>query len=407
MGKTKRKHICLLFSRNSKADRERLVGVLSSAGGRRDWDVRILNASSPDFTRECRRMLVGWMPDGIVYSDPRACRRLLKEVGTDFSGRLVEIDYHTPDLTPDVRITVDDELLARKAVGLFLNRGYRSIAFYGSALTGENAHAARRLSAARGAALADGAEFSFFEPGRAHAIWSEDLEHAAAWLKSLSKPCGVLAYADEEARDVYDACRVAGLSIPEQVAVIGIDNELDLCESSRPTLTSIQPAFERSGILAAEALADCLSGKLRRTARLQTYGIDQIVERASTHDVRGFRRLAVAVDEILRKEAFGPLTVAELARRLNTSTRTLQLSYRKACGETISRRLQNLRLSRIKDLLLKTELPITEVALSAGYSTLASAQSAFRRQSGVSMRDYRKRSFPESSSGSRPAAPVF
>ena len=390
MGKLVKKRVCLLFSRNSKADRERLVGVLRVASERTGWDVRILNASSPDFLRECRRMLVNWTPDGIIYSDPRVCRRLLGEVGTPFIGRLVELDYHTPDLSPDVRITVDDDLLARTAVELFLNRGYKSIAFYSSIFASETTHAARRLSAAQTTAQTAEAEFSSFAPGRSHAIWSEDLEHAAEWLKSLPKPCGVLAYADEEARDVYDACRVAGLSIPEQVAVIGIDNELDLCESSRPTLTSIQPAFEQSGILAAEALDTCFVRKCANKTRQLAYGIDRLVERASTQDVRGFRRLAAAVNEILRKEAYGPLTVADLARRLNTSTRMLQLSYSKACGETISNRLQTLRLAKIKELLTKSGLPISEIATAAGYSGLAAAQSAFHRQFGLSMRDYRK-----------------
>ena len=390
MKKITTKRVCLLFSRNSKADHERLVGVLRVASERTDWDVRILNASSPDFLRECRRMLVNWTPDAIIYSDPRACRRLLGEMGTPFSGNLVELDYHTPDLSPDVRITVDDGLLARTAVELFLNRGYKSIAFYGSIFASETEHAARRLAAAQSTAQTGKAAFSSFAPGRSHAIWSEDLEHAAEWLKSLPKPCGVLAYADEEARDVYDACRVAGLSIPEQVAVIGIDNELDLCESSRPTLTSIQPAFEQSGVLAAETLATRLVRTRTNKTRQLAYGIDRLVERASTQDVRGFRRLAAAVNEILRKEAYGPLTVADLARRLNTSTRMLQLSYSKACGETISNRLQTLRLAKIKELLTKSDLPITEIATVAGYSGLAAAQSAFHRQFGLSMRDYRK-----------------
>lgn len=392
MGKFMKKRICLLFSRNSKADRERLVGVLRVASEQTGWDVRILNASSPDFLRECRRMLVNWTPDGIIYSDPHVCKRLLGEVGTTFAGHLVELDYHTPDLSPDVRIMVNDDLLARTAVELFLNRGCKSIAFYGSIFASEAAHAARRLAAAQRTAWTNGAEFSSFEPGRSHAIWSEDLEHAAEWLKSLPKPCGVLAYADEEARDVYDACRVAGLSIPEQVAIIGIDNELDLCESSRPTLTSIQPAFEQSGVLAAKTLCVCLTRKRTNKTHQLVYGIDQLVERASTQDVRGFRRLAAAVNEILRKEAYRPLTVADLARRLNTSTRMLQLSYNKACGETISNRLQTLRLARIKELLSKSNLPITEIAMAAGYSGIATAQSAFHRQFGVSMREYRKTS---------------
>ena len=109
----------------------------------------------------------------------------------------------------------------------------------------------------------------------------------AQWLLTLPKPCGVMAYADEEARDVFDACRVAGIPIPEQISVIGIDNELDLRESSHPTLTRILPAFEQSGFVAAKELGRTFDSGRKRNTRILSYGIAQVVERASTRDVNG------------------------------------------------------------------------------------------------------------------------
>ena len=371
-----------------QAAREVIAGVLRFAAKHPEWDVQMRgnHPSNDGFTLD-----PNWKPDGLIIDDAWRTHEGEKLLaipslrGVVFTSTLPPTGFRVTHES----VATDDRALAVTAAKLFRQHGLTNFAFIGT--RGDERWCEARKRFFRAALKDAGFGLSVYKsPRSARKDWSEERKAMAEWIKSLPKPCGVLAYADEEARDVYDACRVAGLSIPEQVAVIGIDNELDLCESSRPTLTSIQPAFEQSGILAAEALDTCFVRKCANKTRQQAYGIDRLVERASTQDVRGFRRLAAAVNEILRKEAYGPLTVADLARRLNTSTRMLQLSYSKACGETISNRLQTLRLAKIKELLSKSKLPITEIAAAAGYSGLIAAQSAFRRQFGLSMRDYRK-----------------
>ena len=134
-----------------------------------------------------------------------------------------------------------------------------------------------------------------------------NLRHLADWLTSLPKPCMVFAYADNRAPAVIDACHLAHLSIPDQVSVIGIDNDPEICEMVQPTLTSVYPDFERSGYLAAQALHRILrAGKRPRKPIVYHYGVKTIVERGSTQDLRGGGRLVSQAQQIIAESLADP-----------------------------------------------------------------------------------------------------
>ena len=119
------------------------------------------------------------------------------------------------------------------------------------------------------------------------ANWSSELYRLADWLTNLPKPCGIMAYADICAKRIYDACHIARLPIPDQIRIIGIDNDINLCENLSPTLTSIEPDFERSGYLAGRLLFDRLrKSSPPKPTRLE-FGTKSVIERASTQDVKG------------------------------------------------------------------------------------------------------------------------
>lgn len=379
--------ILLLFSRNSKADRERLTGALRFIRENPRWDVRVANASSFDFRNEIRHAVSGWQPDGVIYSDPAICAKLLTLLAK--RPRLAEIDYHTPDLHPQIRVSVDDAVLARSAAQLFIRRGYRHLAYFGTGFSREALHSSARSDGIRGVAIDTNASFSAYAPAKLGAGRSHDLNSAARWLRKLSKPCGILAYADEEARDLYDAALLAGISIPHQISIIGIDNEADICDNLSPTLTSVFPDFELSGRIAAQTL----TGNLKTRKRVSlSYGVREIVERASSQDVSGAGRIASAVNELLRTEAtHADTTVAGLAGRLNMSRRLMEIHYKSVMGRTIQDELHRIRLENAKKLLAESDMPIGEIALNCGYRTVIAAQAIFKRRIGMPMRDYRTR----------------
>ena len=118
-------------------------------------------------------------------------------------------------------------------------------------------------------------------------------EALSRWLLSLPKPCAVFAAFDQLARLVLEACADCGLSVPEQILVLGVDNEEFLCELTVPTLSSIQLDFESSGYMAGELCEAMLGGRDIASGPIR-YGIRGIVERESTQDVHGAARSGVA-----------------------------------------------------------------------------------------------------------------
>lgn len=179
-------------------------------------------------------------------------------------------------------------------------------------------------------------------------------------------------------------------SVPEQISIVGIDNQVELCENANPSLTSIWPDFEQCGFLAAQTLHDILrNGRPRRPLRL-SYGLKDIVERNSTLDQRGGGRLVSQVLKILQSDyANARLNVPDVARRLNVSRQLLDLRFREILGHSVHAELERLRLDKARQLLKGTDFPIGEIAAKCGYNSPNAFRHAFSAVSDISPRLWR------------------
>ena len=390
--------LALIMSFNNKPDRERVSGVLRFAAQRPEWEVRILDSSSDNFRADCKQALAGnWRPNACIYSNYRAYTNFIRGLSPEKRGLSpvgewglspirVEIDAEPNRVPPAIDVHLDSEALVSAALGLLLQRGYTNVAHFGTTDSAENYYS--ELQKQHFIALSNKKQLSCstFSFNRQQST-NHSLSEAAQWISRLAKPCGIIAYSDNIARDLLDACRLAQVSVPEQVAIIGIDNNTELCENSRPTLSSIQPDFESSGYLAAEALDRVWSASPSPSLPLSlTYGIKGIHERASTQDLRGCGRIAAAAQRILRAEAMTPITIRDIAKRLNLSLRLLEIDYLKVNGRTLKSDLTELRLQRLRERLQSETTPMGELALSCGFKTANTAQVAFRKRFGMSMR---------------------
>ena len=145
---------------------------------------------------------------------------------------------------------------------------------------------------------------------------------------------------DRDAHKTLDACHLAHLMVPNQVNIIGVDNNTELCENVLPTLSSVQPEFERSGYLAAEALYAFLKG--RKPRKRLVFGVQTVVERNSTRDLRGGRLLVSRATDIIRSRFTDSAFRAEhLAAKLKVSRQLLDLRPRKTGAWREGRRLSD------------------------------------------------------------------
>lgn len=218
---------------------------------------------------------------------------------------------------------------------------------------------------------------------------SEDHAHLLEWLKRLPKPAAVMAACDFRAAQVSEACAEAGLRIPEQVALLGVDNDELICLSSTPPLSSIRPDHVGEGFRAASELNRLLRQGVR-AKRQETFCRTQgVVERESTKagppTAALIRRALAFIDANVRTN----LRVEAIADGLGVSRRLLEKRFREVRGESLHAYILAQRLALVKHLLRTTRRSSAKIAAECGFANTNSLSHIFAREVGSSMRNYR------------------
>jgi LacI family transcriptional regulator len=227
------------------------------------------------------------------------------------------------------------------------------------------------------------------------------------WLKNLHYPCGVFVVNDERALEVLGVCHAAGIAVPEQVQIVGVDNEPWICEKTTPTLTSIEPDFEGAGWQAADAILALMEPKSKCKIEnvkckigdqqpstggipaIQTFGVRRVVQRMSTTDTHGHAGRAVRARDYISAHANERISVAELAKKLCCSVRTLQVSYSKVFGMQVSAEITAAKVA-LAQKLLAGDTPIDEIPEKVGYESPHHFKLVFKARTGMTMSQFRR-----------------
>ena len=181
------------------------------------------------------------------------------------------------------------------------------------------------------------------------------------------------------------------VSRPDEVAILGVDNDEQLCLGSFPTLSSIECDMENCGFMAARLLDEQMRGRRRRRAEL-AYGVRRIEERHSTRRVpRVEDRLVARALEFIRLNACEGIGVRDVVAYLKVSRRLAELRFRTTCGHSILDAIRTVRLDRVRRLVAETDLPVSEITGRSGYQTDDHLRRLFKREFGLTMRAYRQR----------------
>ena len=363
-----------------KACRDKLQGILRYAHLNGPWDVQTLE-DHPFIAR--LGSFKNWQPDGIIYGTPDDALRHLVH-----SRRIpvVQLDPLTAISRKQSSVSHDSRLIAETVADHFLHVGLTQFAFVGSvpdfgwSQTRADAFAARLKKV--------GFPCRIYAPVHAE-DWGLEERHMRVWLQALPKPCGLMVAVDLRAKQVLDTCRTANIRVPEEIAVVGVDNDATICENTTPTLSSVLPDFEGGGYLAAELLDRLFRGLQRKPVHL-TYGVRCILQRQSSQYLRQSDRLIASAIEFIRLNACAGITVADVVDQMNVSRRYAERHFRAACGHSVLDEIQHHRLERVCALLRETNLPIREIGERCGYDTEIYLKVLFKKRFGVTMRAYRK-----------------
>lgn len=375
-----RKHVALLVETSIDFGRGVLRGIARYQQEHQRWSVfveqRELGAAAPDWIDR-------WQGDGIITRSDAAnvLRTGIPTVG------LYDNRPGAPGLP---MILNDNRTVGELAAEHLLDRGFRSFAFYGAA--GEF-WSQLRLSGVQATLAGKGCRLAVFgSHARSHspsAAWEEHQEQLADWIAELERPVGLIACNDIHGLRALDACRRRDLAIPEQVAVIGADDDAELCELSDPPLSSVAYHPEQVGYEAAATLDKLMSGQRVPTAPRLVSPLG-VVARQST-DVTAIDDPDVArALNLIRHHACDGLSVASLVRKVAVSRRTLELRFRKQRQRSLHEEIQRTRLDRARLLLATTDLPVTVVSDRVGFHQPARFSAVFKQQSGCSPTEYRR-----------------
>jgi LacI family transcriptional regulator len=341
------------------------------------------------FTEQGRRAplptwLKDWQGDGIIarVDSPQIAAALRRT-------RLPVVDVSAERFSSEFsRVSIDNGAVARLAAEHLATKGFLDFAYCGDRRflwSRQRGVEFRRCLAEKGRRCVD-----FGEPaGTAKPGSDAEIRAIARWLKGLPKPVGVFACYDGRALQVLEACQLLGLHVPDQVAVLGVDNDELVCELANPPLSSVQPNARRSGYEAAALLARLMGGEKKAVAPTHQVQPVRVVERQSTDVVAVADVKVAAALKFIRLHACEGMDVGDVLRAVPMSRTRLEQKFKALLGHSPHRQLVQQRIARVKHLLAESKIAISEVAEQAGFDNASYLSVAFRRETGLSPFAYR------------------
>jgi LacI family transcriptional regulator len=382
-------HVALLFETNEQAHRDILRGVLRYERSNGPWSLHVAEGRAGE-----QRLLTmkTWGGAGVIgVIQNRAYARAVMAAGVP----AVLIDPMDESRLPPGLLTrhsvlaSDLHAIGEMAATYLLERKFTHFAFVGE-IQGIN------WSRERGDAFAarvGKAGFLCHTYGplsaREKKDWGVERDRLCAWLKTLPKPVAVFAAMDVRGRQVLDACLTAGLVVPHEVAVLAVDNDDLICDSTTPPLSSIALDTERMGYEAARILDEAIRRKRSPKRVTRSFPPLGVVTRRSTEAIHIGDPLVTRALEFLWLNASNPIGVPDIVNHAGVSRRLLELRFRAALNATPLEELQRTRLKRVRTLLAETNLSVTAIAKQCGFTDKSYLGKVFRRAFRTTMTKFR------------------
>lgn len=294
-------------------------------------------------------------------------------------------------------VETEDEAIAKLAADHLIERGFRRMGYCGRPEFNWSRWREEHFSKT---VIDAGCEYYVFpaamdRPSRerrkaiAAPEWSDERSQLELWLKELPKPIGIMCCYDIQAQRLLDLCRELDIAVPEEIAVIGVDNDRILCELSSPSLTSVAPNAHRAGFEAARLLDQMMRGQaiapvphLIKPLGIETRQSTDILAIDDPDVARALR--------FIREHACDGINVADVIRHLDTSRRVLEHRFAQHVGRTPHAEIQRVRMERVKSLLNQPGLTLMEIAARTGFEHIEYLSTAFKRETGLSPSQFRK-----------------
>jgi LacI family transcriptional regulator len=379
----RRRNVALLIETSNSYARGVLEGIAQYNRRHQGWSVFL-----PEQERGGKppRWLEHWKGDGIIarIETDRIAAALRR-------SELPVVDVSAARFLTDIPwVETNDVEIARIGVDHLSDRGFRHLAYCGDAgFNWSNWRKEAFQEIVRDKALRPHVYDSLSRLDPKYS-WDREKRGLARWLAKLPRPVGILACYDIQAQKILEVCRELDLAVPEQVAVLGVDNDPLLCELADPPLSSIKCNTLRTGFEAAALLDRMMNGEPiePKPVLVEPQGI---VVRQSTDILAIDDPDVAAALRFIRENAFRGINVADVLREIPLSRRVLEARFGKAIGRTPHEEITRLKVERIKELLATTEDSLTEIARHTGFEHDEYLSVFFKKATGMPPGRYRQR----------------
>jgi LacI family transcriptional regulator len=370
--------VAVVIETANSSSREILRGIARFVQEGRRWVIFHEPGSAAPLTRR----LAQWSGDGIIVhaTAPQiaktvaaACPRVVGVLGNAGAGY--------------PRVDIDQFAVAQLAAAHLRQCGCQSFGFVGraGAVAGSDTRRAAFADAVAAIETTTVHEFQSDWTGS----WDSQQGELSKWLAGLPKPVGIFAADDARGRDVLDAARRAGLSVPDEVAVLGLDDDEPVCELAYPQLSSVRPDYAQVGYRAAELLDAWMQGA-QPSRNTTLVSAAEIVVRQSTQQAVVAEADIVRALRFIRQHACNGIRVEQVAGEVNLSRSTLKRRFQAVMKRSVHDEILRVRLGRAQELLAGSDLPLDTIAQQAGFRHQEYMGAVFRAKLGRTPAEFRR-----------------
>lgn len=371
------KRVTLLIETSRAFGRDLLKGIARYSKIHGPWsffrETRGLKSAIPHLKR--------WEADGIIMRNTPISSKLL-----DFKLPVITVLHYQKKDSQIPIVQTDSKAISELAAQHLVNRGFNHFAFCGF----KNLDwSTEREKSFHDFLSGKGFEIKLYLPPQKMSFQKE-LNRIASWLKELPKPIGIMACNDDRGQHLLEACKVAELRVPEEVAIIGVDNDTLICDLGDPPLTSIALNTVEAGYKTAELMDRLMSGEIMK---------GQFILVSPTHVVKRQSTDILAIEDVnlvkalvfIKSNSREKISVDDVVDKTSLSRRSLENRFQQFLGRSIMEEVRRIRVEQISSMLIETDLSISEIASSFNFTDVEHISRYFRNEKKMSMREFRKR----------------
>jgi LacI family transcriptional regulator len=377
-------NIAILLDETLSYDREVVVGFTKFFTQFPNYSSYLIPPSylNHDTKNSWLHKLENWKPDGVIFRTFANWQIL-----TSLNVPLIASPFYSLiDNVPNLK--GDDEEIAKMAFAYFCKKGFSNYAFFGDQKLYWSLIRQQTFKT-----CVENSKFNYFAipDNISELAWHKQPEVIAKWLKEQPYPLAIYAATDNFARIIVESIRIAELTCPYQVAILGTDNDVSICESCTPRLSSIDQNAEYAGYEAAKHLHKLIGGE---QIPVQNISVPPkcIVERKSTDvisitDVHVSKAIQFIEQNAIKKN----INVTDVLSAVCCSRRLLETRFQELIQSSIYMYIKRVRIKHIKHLLLNTNLSIKEIAIHLDFSNIDNISRYFARETEMSPLEFRKK----------------